>query len=627
VTTRALSDVVALAGSAQDPVVVSSAQGIEYVNEAFLRLTRYRADDLTGKPLTIIAHPAARAALEATVGQEHAVATPASGSLLLLGANGDPILTEHTCRSVGRGKSRYVVSRFSPVLDKTRLLTALTASQRRYRRLFDDDTCGRFVATPDWRLLDVNTVLARLLTGDADTTAFAGRTLVDFAPDRVALQKLMAMTRAEGRAGPIDLQLRNTHGDNVDVSCRLIGETDESGSLAWIHGQLLDVTADRRVQARLAGAERMEMVGRLAGGLAHDFNNLLTVISGNSDRLQTELPPDSPLRPAAAAIRQSAARASALTRQLLAFSRRQVFQLRPIALQKLVGGIQRLLTDILGEGVTLKISAPDGLPLVHADGRQIEDAIATLCINAREAMPKGGGVTISIDEAAIGEPLPNDRKWLRPGRYVRLVVADTGIGMDTATRAHAFEPFFTTKGIGEGRGLGLAMVYGIVKQSHGFVWIDSEPGKGAAVTLLFPVLEPETESAGVAPSADNPRAETILFVDEDPKLRGLAVQALKRRGYEVLEAASAAEALDVFASQPSRVHLLIADVRMTTEDGLPLADRLRGIDPLLQEMAMLAPADARAPRPLPTTPSIEKPFTIQALADSVKEVLSSGEGR
>ena len=263
-----------------------------------------------------------------------------------------------------------------------------------------------------------------------------------------------------------------------------------SALLVSVRGQVPEITDTRQRETQLRGAERMEVIARLAGGLAHDFNNLLMVISGNSQRLSEAMPEPGPVKSAAAAIHDASARATFLTRQLLAFGRRQVFALGPVAVQQLVDRDTAAAgRDSWRPHRRRNLTAAPDAPPISADARQIEHVILNLAINAREAMPSGGTLTIAVDAIDVDETERKARHGCAPGRYVRLVVSDTG-GMDAATKAYAFQPFFTTKQMGDGRGLGLATVYGIVKQSHGFVWVESEAGKGATFTLLFPAMRP-----------------------------------------------------------------------------------------------------------------------------------------
>jgi nitrogen-specific signal transduction histidine kinase len=411
------------------------------------------------------------------------------------------------------------------------------------------------------------------------------------------------------------------------VACLVAGTPDDRGALVSLRGQVTEITERKRLEMRLQGAERMEVIGRLAGGLAHDFNNLLTVISGNTEKLLDRMPPHDVLRNAASAIHEAAAKAASMTQQLLAYGRRQVFELQPLSLQKLVVDARPMIAEIVGDHIDVQVSAPADVPQISADPRQIEHVIANLALNAREAMPAGGTLRIAVDTLDVGSNAPKDRAWLRPGAYVRLTVGDTGHGMDLVTKAYAFQPFFTTKRMGNGRGLGLATVYGIVKQSHGFVWVESESGHGATFTLLFPTIA--TEETGAAATGPIDAEASILFVEEDGAARTFVCESLRRRGYHVLDASSAAEAIELFASHPSRIHLVVSNSGAVTAQGSPLALRLQAIDPRVQSLVMLEPdgEDGGSRRVLPTTPVIEKPFTLQALAAKVRDVLRSGEGR
>jgi nitrogen-specific signal transduction histidine kinase len=410
------------------------------------------------------------------------------------------------------------------------------------------------------------------------------------------------------------------------VQCLVVASFGPAGDVVSLRGQIAEITARKQLETRLQGAERMEVIGRLAGGLAHDFNNLLTVIRGNTERLLEGMPAADPLKQSVRAIDDAASRAASMTRQLLAYGRRQVFESRPLSLTALIASLQPQLTEILGAHITVQVQLPDDVPQISADPRQIEHVIANLAVNAREAMPSGGVLSISVDVFEVSEQISRERMWLRPGKYVRLRVADTGHGMDPVTRAYAFQPFFTTKRMGNGRGLGLATVYGIVKQSNGFVWVDSDPGRGATFTLLFPTLKSGAERATA--DAQRDQHETILVLDPDAAARSFVVEALRRRGYRVLAAATPTEAVEMFASHPSRVHLVVSGSRAVTSQGLPLVSRLKAIDPMVQSLIVLEPSEAGENASLlPTTPRIQKPFTLQALAEKVRQLLDSGEGR
>ena len=602
------------------PVVVSANDRIIGVNPAFTTLTGWTADDLTGTSVASLLGPA-RSEAPPSDGSD-SIDEDAARPLLLGTRGGSTIEVACSSRQVKLDGQTLAVSMFAPRTGRSSAGEA-TESKRRHRELFDEDGIGRFVATQDWRIVESNAALARML--GVERADLAGRALLEFVPDGSALQKLWATANAEQRAGPMALVFEGAGGVSVDVLCSVAVSLDTESRPASMRGQVVEITDEKRLVTRLSGAERMEVIGRLAGGLAHDFNNLLLVIGGNAERLIETSAEGGATRNAATAILNATGRAESLTRQLLAYGRRQVFTLEPLALPHLVSELRPLLAEILGGDIVIDFwSAPD-VPSISADARQIERILVNLSLNAREAMPSGGTLSLSVDATAVGVRLERDRLWLRPGRYARLVVADTGQGMDPVTRAHAFQPFFTTKKMGEGRGLGLATVYGIVKQSRGFVWVDSQTGRGARFTLLFPVIA----DAQSPLTPIRPATETVLLVVGDPALRMHMGDALRRRGYQVLAAEDGAAALDQFASHPGRVHLVLADAAAVTGEGAPLAARLKGIDPLVQSLVMLDATHRHAGPSgiLPTTPSIQRPFTLRGLAEKVREVLDSGEGR
>jgi signal transduction histidine kinase len=611
--------------SIEVPIAVSSASGIEDANPAFSVLAEGNEAFLGSALATLVVQPD-RERVASLVASVLGGGVDESAQEVTFHTAGGPSRTVvHTCRAVNVNGTRLAFSTFEGWGQRRAVTDSSAIAAHRGSGLGPEEAVGRFVATIGGQVVDCDDVLARILGCDA-RASLVGRNLLDFTPDGPVLQKLLAVARAEGRAGPAEFQMARSDGALVDVSCLISGAAGGEATVS-LHGQMAEITDRKRLETRLQGAERMEVVGRLAGGLAHDFNNLLTVISGNTERLLEAMTDHDPLRGAAAAIDHAAARAARLTRQLLAYGRRQVFELRPVSLQNLVADQKPLLVDIVGSRINVDVRVPSDAPRINADARQLEQVLANLALNAREAMPSGGVLTVSVDAVEVAESEARERMWLRPGRYVRLVVSDTGQGMDAVTRASAFQPFFTTKRMGEGRGLGLATVYGIVKQSRGFIWIESEVGRGATFTLLFPAIHAGVVDAAAVGSVNV--HETILVVEADTAVRTFVGEALRRRGYRTLDAGSGPEAIQIFASHPSRVHLVLSDGNAVADQGIPLVTRLRTIDPRVQSLVMIEPHadDASGPGVLPTTPCIQKPFTLQALADKVREVLESGEGR
>jgi two-component system, cell cycle sensor histidine kinase and response regulator CckA len=472
-------------------------------------------------------------------------------------------------------------------------------------------------------LLDCGPALRRLLGADP-SAPMIGLPLAAFSPDAPALQRLLAQARLEGRAGPADIRLAKTDGALIDMQCSVVARYERPGDPPVLVGRLVDVAERRRLEQQLIGTQRLEVIGRLAGGLAHDFNNLLTIIAGNADTLLCGLSEGDPLRQAAEDVMDAASRAASITRQLLAFGRKQVSAPEPLLLQDLVAESAPLLTGVLGARVQLQLDLSDAAPEVHVDRGLFEQVIINLALNARDAMPAGGRLSIHVDAVDVNDRTRLERPWLRPGSYVRVRVSDTGHGMDPVTRAHVFEPFFTTRRNASNRGLGLAAVYGIVKQSNGFVWVESEPQAGATFTVLVPVRRHEAPGAGARPGG-----ETVLVVEPDHRQRSRIRETLERRGYRVLTASSGADAVSLFAAHPTPVHLLVAARDAVTPAGHPLPERLQAIDPALQSLVVIDASEepGTADAVLPTMPTIRRPFSLMLLADRVRSVLDSGEGR
>jgi two-component system, cell cycle sensor histidine kinase and response regulator CckA len=622
VLATALTDAVGTA------VVVSSARGVEYVNKAFTQLIGLQPDTLGGATVETFVSIACRGAIAGQL-QELASGTIASNTreIVLASTDGTEVRAEHTAHIIDVDAGRFVVSTFVPVSDASCIRRALHESEARYRELFEDDACGRFEASLAWEITRCNGTLARML-GVHEPSQLLGRSLLECSPDAPIFQKLLATVRVQRRAGPSELQLQGVGGECLEASCSITGVFDTSGALVAMRGAVTDIGAAKREQLRLLGEERMELLARLAGGLAHDFNNLLTIIRGHGERLREALPTGGAVWESASAIEQASTAAAALTRQLLAFGRRQVLDLRPLSLAHLLADAEPALAGVLGDRIRLRVVAGPALPDIRVDARQIQDVLVNLARNAREAMRDGGTLTIAIDTMDIGRRAPADKQWLRPGRYVRLIVADTGHGMDPVTRSHAFQPFFTTKEIGTGTGLGLATVYGIMKQSNGFVWVESSVGQGAVFTLLFPAIDsPGAALPGTGIASEG--SETILVAMDDERLRTHVGETLARRGYAVLLAGSGREAVDLFASSATRIHLLVGDATAEAAAGVPLAARLKNIDPMLQSLTVLEPAteEMRRRSVLPTAPAIRKPFTLHAVAAQIRAILDSGEGR
>jgi two-component system cell cycle sensor histidine kinase/response regulator CckA len=396
----------------------------------------------------------------------------------------------------------------------------------------------------------------------------------------------------------------------------------------FIYGCGRDITQERELQERLAHAQKLEAIGQLAGGIAHDFNNILSVIRGGAELLRADLRPDDPLYTDAGEIMAAAERAASLTRQLLAFSSRQVLQPAVLDVNERVAATAQLLGRVIGEDIELGLRLAAAPMLVKADPTQIEQVLINLAVNAREAMPNGG--RLAIETSAVDLQADDARAYgdlgLAPGAYVLLAMTDTGRGMPPDVLAHVFEPFFTTKPEGRGAGLGLATAYGIVKQSGGSIWVYSEVGLGTTFKIYLPRCAP-APSAPARETAAAGHGETILLVEDEPMVRHLVQRVLQRAGFEVLAASNGGDALVMFEQHRGTVHLLLTDVVMPRIDGRQLAERLLAANPALRVVFMSGyTEDAIIHQGIIDhhVDFVSKPISPQDLVAKLRDVLDRG---
>jgi len=418
----------------------------------------------------------------------------------------------------------------------------------------------------------------------------------------------------------------------------------ETGQGLLMQGVLYDITERKRLEDQLRHSQKMEAVGQLAGGVAHDFNNLLMLIQAHNEHLRDRLGPNDPAHKDALAIENAVTRAASLTGQLLAFSRKQVLRPKVLDLNAVLADVAKMLHRLIGENIEVKVVPAPSLGRVKADPGQMEQVILNLAVNSRDAMPQGGTLTIETSDVEMDEDDSRCHEGAPPGKYVRLTVSDTGDGMDTETRAHMFEPFFTTKAPGKGTGLGLATVYGVVKQSDGWIWVDSEPGRGTTFKIHLPRVEEsrtEESEAEESPSHAQPASttkpdaapapkgsETVLVVEDQDGIRDIVGESLRRNGYKVIVAADGDEALKMAGTYGDAIHLLVTDLVMPNIGGRELAQRLTQLRPQMKVLYMSGYSEHAALNAEAIDPPadvLQKPFSLDSLARNVRRVLDDGE--
>jgi len=409
----------------------------------------------------------------------------------------------------------------------------------------------------------------------------------------------------------------------VRISGRAVATEDEPADVLEAIAE--DITERRVLEDQFRQSQKMEAVGRLAGGIAHDFNNLLMVVSGYTEVLLDQLTPENALHAKAEAIQQASDRATTLTRQLLAFSRKQLLELKVIDVNAIVADMERLLRPLIGEDIELTTNLAPAVGCTRADAGQLEQVIMNLVVNAKDAMPNGGKICIRTTSVTLDETYRPENTFIKHGPYVMISVSDTGQGMDRETQARIFEPFFTTKEKGKGTGLGLSTVYGIIKQSGGYVFVQSEPGRGTVFTIYFPrVDEPSEALAAPTSLAAVGGTETILLVEDEESVRQLVRETLESRGYHVLEAANGNAALALAAAHAETIHLVITDVVMPGLSGHELVEQLLPARPGTKVLYLSGYAEDAFASPLPADGKktfLQKPFTLQSLSRKVREVL------
>jgi PAS domain S-box-containing protein len=532
---------------------------------------------------------------------------------------------KHEGRAVGiRGFARDITER-------QRAEEALEQSEQRLAAIFEASRDG-IVVEENERIVYANPSCAQLYGYDNPTELVGRHLSVILAPEDRERVLEYDRRRLRGELVPSIYEFKGKRKDGTAIDLEASASTFTIAGRPHIITVVRNIAERKLLEAQLRQSQKMEAVGRLAGGIAHDFNNLLGVVIGYSEILMERLGPGSPLHKKAEEIKKAGCCAASLTKQLLAFSRKQVLELRIVNLNAAIAAMDDMLRRMIGEDIELVTVSHPALGRVKADQSQIEQVILNLAVNSRDAMPEGGKLTIETANVELDEAYVRCHSFVPVGRYVMLAVSDTGVGMDAETQSHIFEPFFTTKETGKGTGLGLPTVYGIIQQSGGYIWVYSEPGQGTTFKIYLPRVEEAVEAPGLSEAhATAPGgSETVLLVEDAEPLRRIARELLEASGYAVLEARDGAEAIQIGEQHQEPIHLLVTDVVMPGMSGRELGERLAALRPEMKVLYVSGYTDDAIVRHRVLGSGLaflQKPFTRDTLARKVREVLDTKGSR
>jgi len=527
-----------------------------------------------------------------------------------------------------RGPEGNIVGVIGVALDNTERRvaeSALRLSEQSYRSLIEGAPYGICRSTVDGQLLQVNRAMAEMLSYESETELLLQSLRTQVFNQPIDYDEFLAQLRGRGSCQGFECTWRCQSGQTILV--RLGGRSvlDGTGEISYLEILAENVTERKQLENQLRQAQKMQAIGQLAGGVAHDFNNLLTVVEGQVEMMLSEVPPSDRLRHRLEEIEKAAHLASTLTRRLLAFSRMQVLQSKVLDLNAVIAGMSQMLARLIRENIHMSFLPGADLGRVKADPSQIEQVLMNLAVNARDAMPDGGRLTIETHNAHLDTTYARQQAIVESGDYVLLVVSDTGRGMDNETQARIFEPFFTTKQPGQGTGLGLSMVYGFVKQSGGYVWVYSEVGRGTTFKIYLPRVTDSVDETATVVSVASPRGkETILFAEDEESVREIISGFLESKGYQVLTAPDGVSAKEIAKSHKGEIDLLLSDIVMPKKSGRELAEDLRRIFPRLKVLFISGyTGDFVVRNSILESGAafVQKPFSMQSLAKKIREVL------
>ncbi len=531
-----------------------------------------------------------------------------------------------TTKLITYDREKAILGIITDIGDRKRAEEALRKSEEKYRKFFEEDLTGDFISNPEGKILACNSAFLKIFGFASKKKALKSR-LASLYNDTRHWKSFLQLLVVKKKLEYHEMELRRVDGQQVHIIANMTGKFDKKGKLTEIMGYLFDNTERKVLEQQFRQAQKMEAVGRLAGGVAHDFNNLLTIISGYSELILHRRSPDKRLNKDVQQIKKAGDKASQLTNQLLAFSRRQVRQLKLINLNSVVMDVNKMLHRLIGEDIQLLLQLDPDLWTINADTAQLEQILMNLAVNARDAMPQGGKLIIETSNVTYQKDHVQKNLAVQPaGSYVMLAIHDTGSGMDEETRSHIFEPFFTTKPYGKGTGLGLSTVYGIVKQSDGYIWVDSEPKKGTSFRVYFPRVQVKAKKYPSPLEIQQAQrgSETLLLVEDEDMVRELSARVLQDAGYTVLVSSHGEEALRLATEQKGTIDMIITDVIMPGISGRKLAEGIQKNRPEIKVLFISGYTDEIISQQGNLEEGmnfLQKPFSPQKFLITVRQIL------
>jgi PAS domain S-box-containing protein len=616
----------AIVECSEDAIIAADLDGkITDWNAGAERMYGYSRAEAAGMPVSIIAPPERRhEPLE----------------ILARIRKGAGVMNRETVRMKQDGKPVHVLLTVSPIRNKAGRLTgsaaiarditeriqmeaALRRSEANFRSVIENSPYGALRTQPDGRILLANPAAVRMLGYGSESDLLGLNMATDIFRNPADHERVVEQSRNTEYLKDIEVEWKHRTGSPITVRFSSHIVKNQAAEIDHFDLMVQDITKQRNLEDQLRQAQKMEAIGRLAGGVAHDFNNLLGVIIGYSELALDRIETASPVRGQVEQIRRAGERASALTRQLLAFSRQQVLDTKTLNVNAIISDMAQMLLRLIGEDVEMQTKLDPELYPIRGDQGQIEQVIMNLVVNARDAMPQGGKLMIETRNLTVEEDESQRRTPMVPGDYILLTISDTGLGMDAETQAHIFEPFFTTKARGKGTGLGLATVYGVVKQSGGYIWVYSEPGLGATFKIYLPRVLDELQTSRPADIEDSQQqSATVLVVEDEVSLRTFTCTLLQENGYRVLEAGDGEEALALADQYKEPIHLLLTDMIMPGMNGPAVAEKLALLHPEAKVLFMSG-YTGFVSRGLidPHALLVSKPFTREELLRKIRQVL------